>query len=192
MIDTELLATETKRPSGAQRNMPAVHRVVRLAHHVTRHIHIRTYGICNRALHQLETMPRPPGVGTQVARLECEVDERLTGLGRDLDDAIHDMRQQLAENGIVWDENHPGGMTIEALVSARRSAVYIGLLERFDALVGLLEMAQCSRILTMKDCREEIYRQRRRLTRTVLAMAGTIHKEADALLGQRKGSRKPR
>ena len=174
------MITETKRPSGPHRNMPAVHRVVRLTHQAARHVYARAYGICNRALYQMETMPRPPDVGIRVARLEREIDARFTELGRDLEGAVQRARQMLRENGIAWDEKPRETPAIEAFVSARRSAVYLGLLERFDALVDILEMAQCGDILSKKACREETYRWQRHLTRMAFSLAVAVHKEAGA------------
>ena len=191
MIDAEVAKTITKRSSGPERNMPAMRCVVRLAHPAARHVYARTYEIGNRALYQLETMSRPPKAAVSAARLERDIDERFAGLGRDLEEAIQGARRRLAENGIAWDDKPSEGVAIEALMSARRSAVTLGLLERFDALAGAVEMAQHVRMMSQKDARAEIYRWQRRLTRAILAVAGTIHKEADAWLRRKNGRARP-
>ncbi len=192
MVDAETVRTIIKGPSGLERNMPAIRCVVRLTHPAARHVYARTYEIGNRALYQLETMSRPPKAAVPAARLERDIDERLAGLGRDLEEAIQGARRRLAENGIAWNDKPLGDVAIEALMSARRSAVTLGLFERFDTLVGVLEMAQHVRAMSQKDGRAEMYRWQRRLIRTVLVMAGTIHKEADVLLKREKAGARPR
>lgn len=187
----ETVRTNTEQPSGPGRNIPAMRCAVRLTHPAARHVYARTYEIGNRALYQLETMSRPPKAAVSAARLERDIDERFAGLGRDLEEAIQGARRRLAENGIAWDDKPSEGVAIEALMSARRSAVTLGLLERFDALAGAVEMAQHVRMMSQKDARAEIYRWQRRLTRAILAVAGTIHKEADAWLRRKNGRARP-
>lgn len=192
MTDTKVLEGDAKQPSGPQRNIPTVRRVVRLTHKAAQHVYARAYGIDNRALYQMETMPRPPSVGILAARLEHAIDERFAVLKQDLDEAVQCARRMLADNGIVWDGKCNEGVAIEAPVSARRSVAYLGLLEQFDILAGSLDVAQSNGLLTQKGCREEIYRWQRRLTHAALSLAGTIHEQAGAWPKRGKARRRPR
>lgn len=196
MIDTT--NPDTEQPKTAARNIPAVFRTVYLTHEAARYLYTRVYEIGNRALYQLETMPRLHGASRRLAQLERNTDERLRALSDDLADAIQQVRQKLAQNGILWDKKPMEGDAIEALVSARRSGFgqnsypdesmcahgpcLLALMEQFDVLAGSLDVAQRNDVLTKQSSREEIYRWQRRLKRAVLAVAGTIHKEADVLL----------
>ena len=91
----ETVRTNTEQPSGPGRNIPAMRCAVRLTHPAARHVYARTYEIGNRALYQLETMSRPPKAAVPAARLERDIDERLAGLGRDLEEAIQCARRRL-------------------------------------------------------------------------------------------------
>ena len=185
---------DTEQPKTAVRSISAVFRTVYLTHEAARYLYTRVYDIGNRALCQLETMPRLPGASRRLAYLEHNIDERLRALSDDLAGAIQQTRQKLAQNGILWNRKHTEGDAIEALVSARRSGgsgqSLLALMEQFDILAASLDVAQRNDILTKQSSREEIYRWQRRLKRAVLAIAATIHKEANTVSRREKERRK--
>ena len=166
-----------KQPSKPRRNMPYVYRVARWTHGATEVVYVRGYEIGNRALFQLETMPRPPESEAKVAHLERMIDQRLAALARDLNEAASSIHRVLEENGVVWPGKPAPRVVIQAPVSTRRAAVYLGLLEDFDALAEALEVLHRAGLVTKNAYRRAIYGWQRRLVRWALSTAATIQRD---------------
>ncbi|MHB8252140.1 MAG: hypothetical protein ACYDEV_00215 [Acidiferrobacter sp.] len=139
-------------PTGPN-SVPYMTRRVRLFSTPAQRAYARAYDIHNTALYQAGVLLRIVGTDEQADKVEEGIDKRLDAMRADLDAEIKRLKQVRDDNGIDTEVSYTAPMDVEAHISTRRSAVYLGILEMWDTMIRLLDTLRLTGILTDKQFR---------------------------------------
>lgn len=139
-------------PTGPN-SVPYMIRRVRLFSTPAQRAYARAYDIHNTALYQAGVLLRIVGTDDQADKVEEGIDKRLDAMRADLEAEIKRLQQVRDDNGIDTDVEYSSPIDVEAHISTRRSAVYLGILEMWDTLIRLLDTLRLTGIMTDKQFR---------------------------------------
>jgi hypothetical protein len=129
----------------------------------------RTYTVHTAALYQVGVLLRAVGTERQAASVEEAIDKRLETITTDMQAELKRLEQVRDDNGIADDVYYSAPLDIEAPISTRRAAVYLGILELWDRMLRVLDTLRLTAVITDKQFRDGVYVWRNQIARAVVA-----------------------
>ena len=171
----------TSRPS----SIPYMTRKTRFYSTPVQKVYDRTYYFHAAALYQVGVLLRAVGTEAQAARVEEAIDARLEALTNDMQAEVRRLEQVRDDNGIEAQVQYTGPLDIEARISTRRAAVYLGVLELWDRMVQIMDALRLTGIMTDQQFRDGVFVWRQQITRTVIENIGIARR---AMIASRKAN----
>ena len=189
----------TVEPSHQKSSVPYMVRKVRLFSTPVQRTYQRTYHIHTAALYQVGVLLRAVGTEKQAAHVEEAIDQRLETITTDMQAEIKRLEQVRDDNGIADDVHYSAPLDIEAPISTRRAAVYLGILELWDRMLRVMDVLRLTAVITDAQFRDGVYVWRRQISQAVLANITVArramiarHKELQAAQEERRNNPRPR
>ena len=183
----------TVEPSHQKSSVPYMVRKVRLFSTPVQRAYQRTYHIHTAALYQVGVLLRAVGTEKQAAHVEEAIDQRLETITTDMQAELKRLEQVRDDNGIADDVHYSAPLDIEAPISTRRAAVYLGILELWDRMLRVMDTLRLTAVISDAQFRDGVFVWRRQITQAVLANVGVArramiarHKEMQAAQEERR------
>lgn len=188
----------TVEPPRQKSSVPYMVRKVRFFSTPVQRTYERTYTIHTAALYQVGVLLRAVGTEKQAANVEEAIDKRLDTLTTDMQAEIRRLEQVRDDNGIADDVHYSAPLDIEAPISTRRAAVYLGILELWDRMLRVMDTLRLTAVISDKQFRDGVFIWRSQITQAVLANVGVArramiarHKELQETQEERRKNPRP-
>ena len=159
----------TVEPSHQKSSVPYMVRKVRFYSTPVQRAYQRTYHIHTAALYQVGVLLRAVGTEKQAAHVEEAIDQRLETITTDMQTELKRLEQVRDDNGIADDVHYSAPLDIEAPISTRRAAVYLGILELWDRMLRVMDTLRLTAVITDQQFRDGVFVWRRQISQAVLA-----------------------
>ncbi len=159
----------TVEPPRQKSSVPYMKRKVRFFSTPVQRAYERTYTVHTAALYQVGVLLRAVGTERQAASVEEGIDRRLETITTDMQAEIKRLEQIRDDNGIVDDVYYSAPLDIEAPISTRRAAVYLGILELWDRMLRVMDTLRLTAVINDKQFRDGVYVWRNQIARAVVA-----------------------
>lgn len=158
----------TVEPAQHKSSVPYMVRKVRFSSTPVQRAYERTYTIHTAALYQVGVLLRAVGTEKQAAHIEEAIDARLDRITADMQTELKRLEQIRDDNGIADDVHYSAPLDIEAPISTRRAAVYLGILELWDRMLRVMDTLRLTAVISDKQFREGVYVWRHQISQAVL------------------------
>lgn len=166
----------TVEPQHQKSSVPYMVRKVRFFSTPVQRTYERTYHVHTAALYQVGVLLRAVGTEKQAASIEEAIDQRLKTITTDMQAELKRLEQVRDDNGIVDDVHYSAPLDIEAPISTRRAAVYLGILELWDRMLRVLDTLRLTAVISDKQFRDGVYIWRHQISKAVLANIGVARR----------------
>ncbi len=188
----------TVEPVRNKSSVPYMVRKVRFFSTPVQRVYARTYAIHTAALYQVGVLLRAVGTEKQAAHVEEAIDKRLETITADMQAELKRLEQVRDDNGIADDVHYSAPLDLEAPISTRRAAVYLGILELWDRMLRVMDTLRLTAVISDAQFRDGVFVWRRQITQAVLANVGVArramiarHKELQETQEERRKNPRP-
>lgn len=150
-------------------SVPYMIRKVRFFSTPVQRTYERTYTIHTAALYQVGVLLRAVSTEKEAAHIEEAIDGRLETITTDMQAEIKRLEQIRDDNGIADDVHYSAPLDIDAPISTRRAAVYLGILELWDRMLRVLDTLRLTAVISDQQFRDGVYVWRGQISKVVLA-----------------------